>query len=30
MKKQVLELAQQMEEVVANNRKKKKYGLNLD
>ena len=30
MKKQVLQLAKQMEEVVANNRRKKKYGINLD
>jgi hypothetical protein len=30
MKKQVLELAQQMEEIVVKNHKKKKYGINLD
>jgi hypothetical protein len=30
MKKQILELAQHMEEIVGKNQKKKKYGLNLD
>lgn len=30
MKKQVLELSQQMEEIVVKNHKKKKYGLNMD